>query len=93
LRPLIGIHMLSGAYRLRLITSLHQDYINAVSHTGGEAVILPYTDEQGIRELIGTLDGIILSGGDDIDPSYYDEEPHVALGRIEPGRTGLNWNL
>jgi putative glutamine amidotransferase len=77
----------SASYRL------HQDYVNAVCHTGGEAVILPHTDEQGIRELIGTLDGIILSGGDDIDPSHYDEEPHFALGRIEPRRDRFELEL
>ncbi len=92
LRPLIGITCSldstdSASYRL------HQDYMNAVSHTGGEGVILPHTDDQGIRELIGTLDGIILSGGEDIDPSHYDEEPHPALGRIEPGRDRFELEL
>lgn len=92
MRPLIGITCSleptdSASYRL------HQDYINAVGYTGGEAVILPNTDEQGIRELIGTLDGIVLSGGDDIDPACYDEEPHFALGRIEPCRDRFELEL
>jgi putative glutamine amidotransferase len=92
LRPLIGVTCSfaledSASYRLR------EDYVNAVSHTGGEAVILPHTDEQGVRELIGTLDGIMLSGGDDVDPAHYDEQPHVALGKIEPGRDRFELEL
>jgi putative glutamine amidotransferase len=92
LRPLIGITCSlesteSASYRL------HKDYVKAVSHTGGEPVILPHTDEQGIRELIGTLDGIVVSGGADIDPAYYDEEPHFALGRIEPCRDRFELEL
>ncbi len=92
MRPLIGITCSLGfgesaSYRL------HPSYVNAISHTGGAAVILPHTDEQGIRELIGTLDGIVLSGGDDIDPAYYHEQPHVALGQIDPSRDRFELEL
>ena len=92
LRPLIGItcsldHTDSASYKL------NKDYVNAVSHTGGEALIVPHTDEQGVRELIGTLDGIVLSGGDDIDPRHYDEQPHIALGKIEPDRDRFELHL
>lgn len=92
LRPLIGISC-SFTTTEPASYKLHQDYVNAVSHTGGEPVILPYTDEQGIRELIGTLDGIVLSGGVDIDPAYYHELPHLALGRIEPSRDRFELEL
>lgn len=92
MRPLIGITC-SLAAKEPASFNVNQDYVNAVHHGGGEAVILPYTDEQGIRELIGTLDGIILTGGPDVDPSYYDEEPHSALGRIDPGRDRFELEL
>ena len=92
MRPLIGITCSLG-YGESASYRLHPTYVNAVSHTGGEVVMLPHTDEQGIRELMGTLDGIVLSGGDDVEPAYYHEQPHVALGQIDPGRDRFELEL
>jgi putative glutamine amidotransferase len=55
-----------------------RDYVDAVHRAGGLALLIP-TDkmlEQQPDELLDMLDGIILAGGADIDPSVYGQEPH-----------------
>lgn len=73
-RPLIGISSdwqedcQYGASFLRV----RPEYADAVRDSGGVPVILPLmTDEDVIRVLIDNLDGILLSGGGDIDPARY----------------------
>lgn len=50
-------------------------YINAIAKAGGSPVILPFTQDVSIYEtLLPTMDGFLLSGGEDIDPVRYGEE-------------------
>ncbi len=50
-------------------------------------VILPPTADKGtIRAMAEMLDGLLLSGGGDINPLYIGEEPNPALGGINPAR-------
>jgi gamma-glutamyl-gamma-aminobutyrate hydrolase PuuD len=51
------------------------DYVEAVERAGGRPVLIP-PSEQGVAETLETLDGIVFSGGADIDPSLYGAEPH-----------------
>ncbi|HEX2738826.1 MAG TPA: gamma-glutamyl-gamma-aminobutyrate hydrolase family protein, partial [Rubrobacter sp.] len=52
------------------------DYIDGVVGAGGVPVVLPPVgDERAAEAVIHGLDGLLLSGGSDLDPAYYDEEP------------------
>ena len=69
--PLIGIscgRTSSGA------SSLSTNYTDAVARAGGIPVIFPTVDNSALAaRLIEKVDGIIFSGGPDLDPSYYGE--------------------
>lgn len=69
--PLIGITpSFSGTS-----SSVGQTYVNAVRRAGGVPVILPgVKTKQEADALIARLDGIIFSGGEDVDPARYGEE-------------------
>ena len=70
--PVIGI---SGNYREGDCT-LAQGYYMSVLEVGGTPVVIPsYDDEKALVSLLDTLDGLVLSGGADIDPDYLGEEP------------------
>ena len=70
--PVIGI---SGNFRDGDCT-LAQAYYMSVVEAGGTPVVIPsYDDEKALVSLLDTLDGIVLSGGADIDPDYLSEEP------------------
>lgn len=60
---------------------IHEDYIRAVKTAGGYPVLL-FPDE----ELPFPADGILLSGGGDIDPLLFGEEPLQESGEISPLR-------
>jgi len=50
-------------------------YVDAVERAGGRAVVIP-PSEDAVEETLDVLDGIIFSGGADVDPSVYGAEPH-----------------
>src|SRR5690606_16903816 len=39
-----------------------------------------------VDQLVGMIDGLVVTGGGDIDPTLFGEEPHPNLGMISPGR-------
>jgi len=50
-------------------------YVDAVEQAGGRAVVIPPA-EDGVEETLAVLDGVVFSGGADVDPSRYGAEPH-----------------
>jgi len=51
------------------------DYVNAVERAGGRPLLVPPSDD-GVEETLDALDGLIFSGGSDLDPELYGQEPH-----------------
>lgn len=54
--------------------------IEAVIKSGGLPVILPSVDGSLAASYLDLFDGIIFAGGSDIDPTFFNEEPHQKLG-------------
>jgi putative glutamine amidotransferase len=82
-RPLIGITT-SGrtdSGHFRLSTS----YVDAVRRAGGIPILLP-PGEPFQAELLARLDGLILSGGGDVDPAVYGGKPHPTMFSIDAER-------
>lgn len=62
----------------------YRDYARCVAAAGGLPVYLPVDCDPD--EIIEHLDGVVLTGGADIDPAHYGQDPHPDLGAIEPDR-------
>jgi putative glutamine amidotransferase len=60
-------------------------YVRAVEHAGGRPLLVPPNDD-AIEETLDALDGIIFSGGGDLDPETYGAEPHPEIGGVVPER-------
>jgi putative glutamine amidotransferase len=59
-------------------------YVRAVADAGGDPVLIPLlADGDYLGRLLGLCDGVILTGGWDIDPGLYGQEPHRTLGRVD----------
>jgi putative glutamine amidotransferase len=70
------------------------DYVEGVAGAGGAPVVLPPTGDEGAAEaVIHSLDGLLLSGGSDLDPGYYGEEPVPELGVTLPERDAFEMAL
>ena len=66
---------------------VNDDYVLSVTRAGGIPFIVPMIDdEDDIKRQISNVDGVILSGGYDVDPIYWGEEISSKLGRIFPRR-------
>lgn len=66
---------------------LHEEYISAVKEAGGVPFLLPGLDSSELVAVYyNQLDGFIFSGGGDVDPFYYNEEPLQGLGEVTARR-------
>jgi putative glutamine amidotransferase len=62
------------------------DYVLGVQQAGGVPVVLPPIAPEAAEEMVRRLDGLLLSGGSDLDPRYYGEEPLPELNVVRPER-------
>jgi putative glutamine amidotransferase len=63
------------------------EYATSVEKAGGLPLLLPYrTDLSLIPQLVDTLDGLLFSGGNDLDPSPWGETYHSQAVPIDPAR-------
>jgi putative glutamine amidotransferase len=60
-------------------------YVNAIGRAGGRPLLVP-PSEEAIEETLDALDGLLFSGGSDIDPSLYGAEPHPSVNGTRPDR-------
>jgi len=78
-RPLIGITTYvtpaKWSYWELDAALIPVEYVRAVERAGGRALLVP-PSEDGVEETLGALDGLVFSGGSDLDPELYDQEPH-----------------
>jgi len=59
-------------------------YMKAVEVAGGVPVVIPPMDTGLVGTLLDRLDGVCLSGGPDLHPDHYGQEPHEQLGPTAP---------
>lgn len=90
MRPLIGITCSGDMDGNRLY--LNRQYVGAVAEAGGLPLLLP--ELGGLEaDFLKGLDGILLSGGGDVDPFFFGEEPLPATGEISPRRDAFEIEL
>jgi len=78
-RPVIGITTYAqdarwGVWQLPAAL-IPLDYVDAVERAGGRPVLIP-PSEAGVDETLDVLDGIVFSGGADVDPALYGADAH-----------------
>lgn len=85
--PRIGITGTTRLFDGALRSGVNAAYVSATVRAGGLPLILPPVIRSAdIPAILDDLDGLLLSGGEDIDPALFSEEPHPRLGRIDPDR-------
>jgi putative glutamine amidotransferase len=60
-------------------------YVQALERAGGRPVLIP-PSEHGVEETLEAVDGLLFSGGSDLDPDLYDQEPHDETLGVVPER-------
>ena len=86
-RPLIGLTAYAQQVQYGnndvVAGMLPMTYVRAVHATGGRAVLIT-PDDPG-TDVLESLDGIVFSGGGDVDPAYWGAEPHPETD-VDPAR-------
>ena len=81
--PLIGISTDISPKR----TAVNTAYVQSVILSGGIPYMIPVTDNVEIlRQIVSRLDGIVFTGGEDIQPMYYGDLPYEKLEEVSPAR-------
>jgi putative glutamine amidotransferase len=91
MKPLIGItcsRVTGGAWGVyslgHFMDYAFSDYSHAVLHSGGAPVIVPAAqDSDSLSRILDSVQGLILSGGPDVHPKRYGEEPMAGLGEVD----------
>ena len=90
--PLIGItlddeHARPGVHVLR------DDYVRSVEQAGAVPLIVPPSAPELAPAILDRLDGLLLSGGVDIDPALFGQDPDPGLRRVDRERDDLELAL
>ena len=83
-RPVVGITLGDGdrpGYH-----GMREDYARSVERSGAIPVVLPSQRPEDAAAVLDRLDGLLLSGGIDVDPALYGRVPHPKLGRVDRRR-------
>jgi len=86
-KPIIGV---TGGYIFK--NSLNNgiyaylDILEVITNNGGVPIIIPYVNKKASIEALKLCHGVILTGGEDVDPSFYQQDPHINLGVTVPRR-------
>lgn len=76
MKPIIGISSQYGYESRKTLNKINYTYIDSVVQAGGIPFIIPVLeDRKDINRYIESIDGLILTGGEDISPLLFGEEP------------------
>jgi putative glutamine amidotransferase len=89
MRPLIGVTAYAEQARFGAwdvpTAFVPLSYVRAVEEAGGRALVVPPAVD-GVEETVEALHGLIFSGGADLDPELYGDEPHEETFGVDPIR-------
>ncbi len=92
--PLIGVTTSVTVDTTPERAYVNASYLRAVQRAGGIPVLLPpHLEDRARRELWSRLDGIVLTGGGDIDPGRFGETPHPKVYDVSEARDSLELDL
>jgi len=89
--PVIGVTTMrrKNQYGMQLI-SLAEAYVGALTQAEICPVLIPnQLPESAVDDLLGRLDGVLFTGGGDIDTDFYQAEGHPKVYGVEPDRDRL----
>lgn len=94
-RPLVALstEMVAQAGRhKRPQATIYGSYIARLQEVGLTPVLItPLHDEAAVRQILASCAGLVLSGGEDVDPRRYGEEPIPDVNFVTPERDVVEW--
>lgn len=69
---------------------VNQPYLDRLSEAGAACLLIHEAPDEDIAGLLELCDGLLVTGGSDVDPRDYGSQPHAKLGAISPRRDHLD---
>jgi putative glutamine amidotransferase len=92
--PRIGITGITRSVSGTDRTGVNAAYVRAVLRAGGVPLVLsPLIGIEHNAVILEGLDGLVLSGGEDVDPVHYGHAPHPDLGDVDPQRDAFELSI
>lgn len=92
MRPLISVTTttyMGADYRVPQVM-IGTTYIRAIEKMGGSTLLVTPTHEPvSIERLLDLSHGLVLTGGEDVEPRRYGQDPHEKLGSTNPDRDAM----
>jgi putative glutamine amidotransferase len=97
MRPIIGIagrpfFVTSGGSQIRSYRADHT-YTDSVKRAGGLPVVLVPIENEALDDILDHIDGLMLTGGGDVDPARYGEDTHEAVNGVNAERDAFELDL
>lgn len=94
MRPLIGLTSGDKIVKGTNQNKLNYTYIDAIEKSGGVPIIIPNLKETDyIEEILKRIDGLVFTGGEDISPLLFNEEPIRQTTKISYMRDKMEMEL
>lgn len=98
MKPLIGI---SGNQLLKSTTAFEgtsvsytpQFFVNAIHDADATPLVMPVGTKEHAQQYVDLIDGLLLTGGYDVNPNLYGEHPHPKLQALFPKRDTFELSL
>jgi putative glutamine amidotransferase len=75
-------------------TYVNASYLNAIQQAGGVPVLVPpQLGSAALSEILSRVQGVLLTGGGDVDPARFGEAPHPTTSEVSPARDAVEIEL
>lgn len=94
MRPIIGITTFKTNEKRATYVSVADNYVNSIICAGGTPLLIPTNNNlKMITEYLRIIDGLMITGGEDILPLYYGENPIQEITKMDCERDEWEYNL
>lgn len=83
---MMNIGVTCNIYEEKQVQSLSRHYTQCLQEVGALPLLLGAIHREQAERAADLLDGLLLSGGGDVSPALYGEQPHEKLGEVTPSR-------
>jgi len=93
-KPVIGISAYPKTYDAAtgptLLHTASRYYVESVERAGGLPVVLPVIDPDDVPAMLTAIDGLVMTGGGDVQPSLYEASPAPETHNVDPRRDAFD---
>lgn len=92
MRPIVGVTAGPSAHSAEWF-AVRDDYVRAVESASALPMVLFPGPADHVADLVQRLDALVLTGGSDVDPDHYGEDPHETVDDVIPERDAFELAL